>query len=370
MKVVLLLASPYPAPRGSQVLVQQTEHGLRRRGHEVTVVSYGRWLRHRTGFHPARPLLDLLTFGRVVYHLVATRADVLHAHNYQAGMIGAVAARLLGVPLVFHGHSRMEEELPSYADGRVGRRVLARFGAWLDRTVPRAADHCIAVTPVLADTFRHHGCEAVSMIRPVADPDEIDALGTPDPPAPEPTLCYAGNLDRYQNLSLLAAAFQRVRHAIPEARLLVVTHARAAAPPMSTGVDVARVESPVEAWRAIGRAWVTVVPRVDPSGHPMKVLNYLAAGKPVVATRGAAQGLRDGVDALVVADDDVDAFASAIVELLRNGEQRALLGTAARDTASSRVAWDASLIALEAAYGEACRRRGRSRRSAPAREET
>lgn len=361
MRIVVLLASPYPAPRGSQLLVQHTEHGLRRRGHEVTVVSYGSWLRDRTGLHPARPFLDLVTLARVLAVVRRTRADVLHAHNYEAGAIGVVAARLTGVPLVYHGHSHMEEELSSYASSRAVRRLLAQVGAWLDRTIPRRADHCLAVTAPLAEALRGHGVRRVTVLAPVADPADAAALGPPDPEAPAPTIGYAGNLDGYQNLTLLLAAFREVRKEFPEARLLVVTHVPGPAPGGldAPGVEVLRARSVAEGWRAIGRAWVAVVPRTDPTGHPMKVLNYMAAGKAIVTTASAAHGLTHDVDAVIVPGAGPEAFASAITGLLRDPERRARLGRAAREVAESPLAWEASMRTLEDVYRTV--RRGRDR---------
>jgi len=366
VRIVLLLASPYPAPRGSQLLVQQLERGLQRRGHEVTVVSYGRWLRDRTGLHPARPVLDVVTLARVLAVVSRRRPDVLHAHNYEAGLIGVVTARLLGVPLVFHGHSSMHEELASYATWRPLRRALTRVGAWLDRTVPPRADHCVTVTSALAEVLRRDGAPYVTALRPVPDPDELRVLGPVDAEAAVPTICYAGNLDGYQNLGLLSDAFEIVRAEIPAARLLIVTHVASGSPAglQRPQVDVVRAGTFEDAWRAIGRAWVAVVPRTEPSGHPMKVLNYMAAGKAIVTTAGSAHGLRDDVEARVVPDARPILFASAILELLRDSKRRARLGAAARAAATSTAAWDAGMTALEDVYRSVRVRRGAAAREA------
>lgn len=357
MKVVVVLASPYPAPRGSQLLVRQIERGLRRRGHAVTVVSYGPWLRDRTGLHPARPLLDLATLARLLWTARRERPDVLHAHNYEAALIGIVAARLLRIPLVFHGHSLMERELPSYVRSRRVGALLAWIGGWLDRRVPRAADHSVAVTTALAEVLHARGAAAVTVLRPVADPAEVAGFGALDAAAAAPTVAYAGNLDGYQNLELLVEAFRFVREAVPDARLEFVTHAPGRPAALAgEGIEVVCAASVGDAWRRLGRAWVAVVPRSEPSGHPMKVMNYMAAGKAIVTTAGAAHGLRDGVDA-VVAEADPKRFASAIVDLLRDPERRARLGAAARAAVTDPGPWDGAMVTLEGVYRKAARTR-------------
>jgi glycosyltransferase involved in cell wall biosynthesis len=368
MTIVLALASPYPAPRGSQVLVEQIARGLRRRGHTVAVVSYGRWLRNRPGLHPMRPLLDVWTLLGLVRTARRLGADVIHAHNYEAGALGLVAARVVGCPLVYHGHSQMEAELPSYARSEVAGSVLRRLGRLLDRAVPRRADHVIAVTPELAATLEAAGASSVSTMVPVADPVELGRLGPPPPEATRPTVCYAGNLDGYQNLALLRDGFAALRLEVPDARLEVVTHAGAqrAGSIEGPGIRVRQAASFAEVWEALGRAWVVVTPRSEVSGFPMKLLNYMAAAKAIVTTAGSAKGLRHGVTAWVVPNDDPKAFASALVVLLRDEARRTALGRAARAAVGSPDAWEASMRQLEALYSQvieqADRRRGRVQR--------
>src|SRR5688500_17284307 len=78
----------------------------------------------------------------------------------------------------------------------------------------------------------------------------------------DPLVCYAGNLDGYQNLRFLLDAFARVRAAEPAARLVLVTHAdaqanaaRLVAGTPAPGVEIVQTTSYDEV-REIGRAHV------------------------------------------------------------------------------------------------------------------
>ena len=71
MRIAHVIAGPYPAFRGSQVLVGQLVTGLRERGHDVEVVSYGSWLAKRPGFHPARVPLDVALLARLQHRVRA-----------------------------------------------------------------------------------------------------------------------------------------------------------------------------------------------------------------------------------------------------------------------------------------------------------
>src|SRR5262245_32026017 len=140
MRVALVLAGPYPALRGSQVLVQQLANGLGARGHAVHVVTYGARDVRRQGPSAERVWRDALLAGRLWRRVRAARIDVIHAHNYEAAIAGLLVARLTGRPLVYHGHNALAEELPTYFGGRRLRRTARALGGFLDAQVPRRAD--------------------------------------------------------------------------------------------------------------------------------------------------------------------------------------------------------------------------------------
>ena len=58
----------------------------------------------------------------------------------------------------------------------------------------------------------------------------------------------------------------------------------------------------------------------------------MAAGRPVVCCAGAAWPITDGVNGLVVPDNDADAFAAAVLRLMDTPKLRRDLGRAARET--------------------------------------
>jgi len=354
MRVALVLAGPATAPRGSQVLVRQLALGLAERGHEMRLVTYGSPRMGPPGPRLGRLLSDVRLTARL-WRLVAREPiDVIHAHNYEAAIAGLVVGRATARPLVYHGHSALTEELPLYFTGRRARRLAARLGRLLDAQVPRRADFCIAVTDELGALLRRAGVtpRGLACIGPTGTPNDLGP-----PPGPEGDgglVCYAGNLDGYQNLGFLLRAFARVRARVPGARLVLVTHAdgRAAASLVAhaRGVEVIRAQSYDEVRARLAAAAIAVSPRAERSGFPMKLLNYMAAGKAIVASAGSAKGLEDGVTGRVVPDGDEIAFADAIVALLGDANERARLGLAARRTVESRAAWDAVLDRIEDIY--------------------
>src|SRR5258706_14923472 len=99
MRVALVVAGPYPALRGSQVLVGHLAHGLGERGHAVRLVTYGDRLAERPGLHAARVAFDALLTLRLWRVVRREGIDVIHAHNYEAAIAGLIVARATGRPL-------------------------------------------------------------------------------------------------------------------------------------------------------------------------------------------------------------------------------------------------------------------------------
>src|SRR5207247_1154085 len=143
-------------------------------------------------------------------------------------------------------------------------------------------------------------------------------------------------------------------------RLVLVTHAAPGAlrRAVGPGVEIVRAASYDEVRARLDAADVAVSPRAERSGFPMKLLNYMAAGKAIVASAGSAKGLRDGVSGRVVPDGDEGAFAAAVVELLSDRAARARLGAAARRAVEDPRAWDGVLARIEAVYRNVLAARG------------
>jgi glycosyltransferase involved in cell wall biosynthesis len=90
-------------------------------------------------------------------------------------------------------------------------------------------------------------------------------------------------------------------------------------------------------------------------GLPNSVLEAMAAGLPVVATRvgGIPEIIDDGTSGLLVAPRDPQSLAAAILQLLANEEFARQLARAARDRACTQFGFDRLLSELDSLYSEA-----------------
>jgi polysaccharide biosynthesis protein PslH len=108
----------------------------------------------------------------------------------------------------------------------------------------------------------------------------------------------------------------------------------------------------------LARAAVFVAPMISGSGIKNKVLEAMAAGRPVVATPLAVEGLpiTSGLE-LIVAEGAAE-LAAAIERLLASPAEREAIGSAARAIVESQFSWDACASTYDRLYGELARSAG------------
>lgn len=350
---------------------------LARRGHDVHVVTYhlGKRLTeppfvvHRIGDIPSYrhtapgptwrklarldPLLVRLLrrlHGRI-------RFDVVHGHHYE-GLLVASAARAR-VPIVYDAHTTLGAELPHYRIGLPGW-LKRGLGARLDRRLPGRADHVIAVSESIRQHLVAVGAVAPERIHVI--PNGVDwqrfrVNGGTDPN--RGTIIFTGNLAAYQGVELLIEAFASLRARKHDARLLILTESsfepyEKAARELGVrdAIDVRDV--PFEETPALlAAAAVAVSPRPRCDGIPQKLLNYMAAGTPIVAFDGSAVHLEHERTGLRVPDGDTAAMGAAIERLLDDPHLARQLGDAARDQVRREFHWDGVASRVERVYREA-----------------
>ena len=375
----MVAASPFPFPQGSQVLISQLATALQKRGHEVRLWAYA----SGSGQPPAgvelnrtpdlpgltqpsarpswkKPLLDLLLVRELLRGTRHWRPDLIHTHNFEGLLIALTVRRLKGIPVVYHVHNAMGLELHTYFDSAAGRWAGGVVGRWVDGHLVRRADRCIVLNERAVDYFRERGVERLHVVPPGIDYRQGNADRVRAGLGQDPLILYSGNLDRYQDLELLLEAFELVEQERPEARLVLSTHSapeswQTRLPPSGLGsrVIVVQADEFGGVCDLLAAADVAVLPRMDCLGFPIKLLNYMAAGRAIVASEGSAVGVRHMENGLVVEDGDIAGLASAIVRLLDDPLLARHLGAEARRTVEAEHGWDEACRSIEAVYARA-----------------
>ena len=371
LHVCVVAACPFPEPRGTPVRIQRLSEAVARLGHRVSVLTYHlgsadapallelhriRDVPSYTKTGPGPSLgkltkLDPMLVRRLRGFLRENRVDVIHAHHYEGLLVALAGSRGSALPVVYDAHTMLSTELPEYGFA-LPRSLLRVLGRFLDRRIPKRADHVIAVTDSMKAKLEALGV-ASDRVTVISQGIEEEAFrsGSNGGGAVEgrgarsATVVFAGNLASYQGIDSLLEAIAIARRSRPDLRLRILSdssfdpyEARSMALGIREAIDIEAVAvSALPA--ALREAAVTVNPRVDCDGIPIKLLNYMAAGRPIVSYGGSYPIRSEEPTAFLVRDGDVDAFAAAIVSLLEDPAAAEALGRAGRRYAEAHHDW-------------------------------
>jgi len=188
-------------------------------------------------------------------------------------------------------------------------------------------------------------------------PFGTELVSRPVPGGPQDgSLLFIGNFVHPPNVDaarrLIESIFPRIRQRCPECELYIVGDQppRDLVQAAPQGVTFTGRLPEIDGY--LGRATVFLAPVRTGAGMRVKVVEALAAGKAVVASPLAAEGLAvtDGQELRVGPDDD--SFVEAVIELLCDEPARLALGHRAREWAEAQLDWKDIGQAYLRLYGE------------------
>jgi glycosyltransferase involved in cell wall biosynthesis len=306
---------------------------------------------------------DVVAVARIRQLIREFQPDIVETHTTKAGIVGRVAARLEGSPVVlhtYHGHV-----LEGYYG--VMKTSLAR-GA--ERALARRSDRLIAVSAhVKSDLVRLNvaspdrisivepGLDLAPMVRCREDRGALRReLGLD---ASAPLVGIVGRLTPVKNHQLFLDAAAGVLAVRPDVHFLVVGDGE-----MGSAIRASvRKRGLME--RVTFTGWRYDLPRIyadldvlvscsKNEGLPFTIIEAMAARCPVVATRvgGVPDLVTDEVTGLLVPPVQADPIVTAIVRLLGDaGLARALARSAAADV-EARFSMTRLGSAMDVLYSE------------------
>ncbi|MBX7071742.1 MAG: glycosyltransferase family 4 protein [Pirellulales bacterium] len=326
---VLLITGPPLGPEGS--LIERAKAA----GIPLAIVP-----QLRRAIHPLR---DAVSYRQLKRLLRDYRPDVVHTHSAKAGVLGRIAARRAGVPVVVHGVHGAPWHPYQSAAARTLFQACERYAA-------RSCDHFICVADAMRDlmvaegiapaerfTTIYSGMEVAPFLAADTQRDRVRAeLGF----APEHVVI--GKIARLFHLKghddVIAAAEQLVRSA-PQARFLFV----------GDGVLAAELKQSIhrsgldEYFRFTGLVPPERIPELigamDVLAHASlreglarALPQALIAGKPVVTydIDGAREVAIPGETGYLLSPRDVPGMARALLELAADPKLRERLGSEGR----------------------------------------
>lgn len=315
-----------------------------------------------------RATRDLVALGQLVALMRKFRPDIVHTHTAKAGMLGRLAARWCGVPVVvhtYHGHVLQGYFSPART------RVFLAIERWLaDHTTrlvavsERVKQELLAlgigrperfdVVPLGLDLDGFLGAEAWrgEFRRELGYTEREILVG------------IVARLVPIKAHEMFLRAAAAIARRVPSSRFVVVgdgerrADLEALARQLELGDRVRFVGWRGDLHRVYADLDVVVLTSRN-EGSPVSLIEAMAAARPVVATRvgGVPDLIEDGQQGLLVPADDVEALARAIEDVCSSPDRGRVMGEAGRKRVYPAFTAERLIADLDRLYTELLRRR-------------
>lgn len=288
------------------------------------------------------PLADLRALLSLIREFRRLRPAIVHTHLAKAGLLGRVAARMTGVPVVVHTfHGTVFE---GYFDSLRSSTFLA-----LERWAARRADRLVALSPSQREEMIRRGIGRLDTVVEIPIGVELDRFRAPARGLfraelglshDTPLVGIVGRLAPVKAVDAFLDAAARVARSHPTARFVIVGGGELEADLRRRGGELGlraclrflgfRADLP-----SVFADLDILVLSSRNEGTPVTIVEALATGCAVVATAvgGVPDLLAHGECGVLVPPGDTDALASAIGRLIDEPQVRARIAAAGRDRA-------------------------------------
>lgn len=164
----------------------------------------------------------------------------------------------------------------------------------------------------------------------------------------DPVVIFMGKLDYKPNLEALELLIHKiipnVLQQVPKCKFLIV----GMNPPVHLNHKSVLYTGYVkDVAEYIAAADVAIAPILSGSGTRLKILEYMAIGKPVISTRLGAEGivLENGKN--IVLADDMNKFSSQVIKLILDANLRNRIGKKARELVVKKYDWSSIVEVLD-----------------------
>ncbi|ADN02508.1 glycosyltransferase family 4 protein [Spirochaeta thermophila] len=326
---------------GVQVHVRDLCRALMALGHRCTVLMGGRGIfldelaecgipyvvipSLKRSISPFKDLEAVLKIRKVLKDL---RPDLVSTHTSKAGVLGRLAARSLGIPVVFTAHGW------AFTEG------VPAASRWIYRLLERIVAPCARKIITVSEFDRE-----IALKGKVGRSSQLIAIhnGMPDvsvehhakPELQPPRMVMLARFEPQKDHKTLFLALSKLRHmewhmeCVGDGPLLEETKKLAYRLGLEERISFPGFRGDIEAVLAQSQIYVLIS---HWEGLPRSILEAMRAGLPVVASRvgGVEEAVEDGVTGYVVDRRDVDALAQRLERLIADPRLRASMGRAGR----------------------------------------
>ena len=359
-RILFLAPQPFFTNRGTPLRVLATARALVELGAEVDLLVYsiGESI-ELSGIDvrrsPKVPFIQNIPIGFSIRKLIVDGPFFLSAwrairsrryaavHGVEeAGVMAALLSRRYGIPFIFDMHSHMSEQLSERTMRRGG--LVHRIFSSIENSCIRRATSVITVADCITERLEQFGRDGVSVTLPdipvehtfPAKPSTRDKLVRKLGVENRTRVVYTGNFRSYQGLEILLRGFANfiarfeasARSGAPYSSrrpiLLIVGGGPEESDDLERLLTFTRELQISDDVRFVGQHHVTemssfmeladvLVSSRSAGGHtPLKIYSYLAAKKPIVATRVTAHTMVLDEQVAFMCDLDPDSMGMAL----------------------------------------------------------
>ncbi len=385
-RILVVAPQPFYQDRGTPIALRQVLEALSQLGYGVDLLTFpqgeditlpglrifraGNPVGIRTvpiGFSLQKLALDVSLVAALNTRLSRTSYTCVHAIE-EAAFPAVVMGRRRGIPTLYDMQSSLPEQLLKHSVARIPPFPAALGAA--ERWLLQQADLVVASVG-LADRVRRVAPGARvrewrfpsgTVVEHSVEAEELRRrLGLSDA---TPVVLYSGTFEAYQGLDHLVGAAPLILERVPSARFVLVGADEAGRAEMETAAaELVRdgvltivdrqPRSLIPGYLAM--ADVLVSPRSFGGNLPLKVFEYLAAGRPIVATDIPTHRTVLTDERAVLVPPSPEGLAAGVVSLLCDGAKSAAIAESAREYAVEHLGWGRFRQSVAEIYQEAHR---------------
>lgn len=357
---------------GSMVHRWELARNLANLGCEVHIICNTDIIPERVHIHLLPKKSKIGYIMQLLKLVMEHRFDIIYTRNILRGTVGILIRMVWKSKLVFevNGISLDERKLMGgqpTTGGKGPGSIQIKFLGYLSNIVSRKADAVIAVTQGIKDHLIDYGVNEnrirvienganIELFKPIKDDNALkgikNRLHINDN---ESVVMFVGNLAPWQGIEYLLHAVPLIVEENPKTKFLIV----------GDGIMKNKLESltkelnikrsviftgsiPYESVpEYMNLSDICVAPFIRTRNEsiglsPLKIYEYLACGKPVVASdiRGVGTLLEGSNSGIPVIPDAHGELAGAIIKLLNDGQLREQMGNNGRELVVNNYSWE------------------------------
>ena len=359
---------------GSLVHRWELASNLANLGCEVHTISHTDMSSERVHIHLLSKKSKIRYMIQLLKLVMKHRFDIIYTRNIPRGAIGILIKTMRKSKLVLEVNGisldewRLVEE-QSTTEDKGHRSTQTKFLGYLENFAVGKADAVIAVTQGIKNHLIDHGVNGAKvwvienganteLFKPIKDNNDLKRLKNKlDITEGESVVTFVGNLAPWQGVEHLLHAVPLVVEENPKTKFLIVGDGvmrkkwERLAEKLNIRQNVIFVGTVIydDVPEYINISDVCVAPFIRSRNEniglsPLKIYEYLACGKPIVASniRGVGNLLESSSSGIPVTPDAPDELAEAISKLLKDKQLRARMGENGRKLAVNEYSWENS----------------------------